>query len=157
MKILVIIFVIFNNFVMFCGSMQILNNLFKGIVPHPVKPTFGLFYTTFIMFLMNLVILFYLLVKKDDVAAQPKKAPMKKVFIGFAWFAIIYLGSLFVAGMIVGGIAGSGAPDNPGEAGRIAGHDFFQHYGLYFFVASVLVAIVGTAKSLLPFTHEDDA
>ena len=158
MKTIVTSFVILNNLVWFLSSIGCLNHLLRGITPPPTKPSLGLFIALFILFLMNLVTLFYILRKTNDVVNEQKGVNMKKIFIGFGWFVIIYIAGSFFIGMIVGAIAGGSAttPAAGAEAGKTASVNFFHAYGLFIFLGAVLAAIIGTLKEWLPFTSDEN-
>ncbi len=158
MKILVTIFVIFNSFVWFIASAGSLSNLSRGIVPAPTKPSIALVVFLFILFLTNLVTLFYVLRKTNDAPQPGSGINMRNIFIGLGWFVIIYFAASFMIGMVIGATAGSATttPAAGAEAGRLASIDFFHKYGVFIFLGSVLVAIGGTVTGWLPFTKDED-
>ena len=157
MKIIVTIFLIFNNLVWLITSLGSLNNFLRGIIPPPTKPSVGLVVIMFVMFLMNLLTLFYILRKTDDVVNPKRKANMKNFFIGLGWFVVIYFSLTFFTGMVLGAIAGgaTATPAQGAEAGRQASVNFFHKYGLVYFLGSILTAIAGTITGWLPFTKEE--
>lgn len=158
MKAIAIIIVIINNFVWFVAWLGSLSNYSKGVVPPPTKPTIFLVILSFVLFVMNIVLLFYILREPKVEVKQRKEVNMKRFFIGLGWFVIIYIVGSFMIGVVLGAIAGSQAstPAAGAEAGRQSSIDFFHKYGLLFFLGSVIVSIVGTATGWLPFTKDDE-
>ncbi len=152
------IFCIFLNcFVWFMASITSLMHYLRGTIPPPQPPNLGLVIASLLLLLMNIVILIYFFRKKEDKVSPRREMDMKKVLLGFGWFVIIYIVVSFVTGAVVGGIAGSSAPTGSAmEAGRNAGANFGHKYGLWVFLGSALIAIIGTAKELLPFTKDKE-
>jgi len=149
--------IILNCFTWFICLIDSFTHYIKGTPTPPQPPSLTLVIFSIILLLINIVALFYIIKKTDDKISPRKGMCMKKVLIGFGWFVIIYIVVSFVAGAIVGGIAGSTAPAGSAmEAGRNAGAEFGHKYGLWIFLATALIAIIGTAQGLLPFTKEEE-
>ena len=77
---------------------------------------------------------------------------MKRVILGIGWFSIINFTINFIGGFASGFIT---AFTNPSIAGAEAGIGFTQKYGLIVFIASALIAIIGTTTGKLPYTQKD--
>jgi len=146
-----------NCFAWLFSSIGSLTHYLKGTITPPQPPSISLIITSFILLILNILALFYLLKKTDDKVVPRREMDMKKVLIGIGWFVIIYFVLSFVIGMIVGGIAGSTASTGTSaEAGRTAATNFGHKYGLWIFLGAVLLAIIGTAKELLPLTKDEE-
>jgi hypothetical protein len=90
---------------------------------------------------------------------------MKRVALGFAWFVGLYMGSLMIGGAVAGfraaqeinqrNVANVSDGFNKGHAaGEAAGRKFGEEYGGPIFLASLIVAVVGTATGFLPGTEK---
>ena len=80
---------------------------------------------------------------------------MKKFFLGFVWFIVIYFGVIIAFGTyaaFAGGADGTLNPENAAEAGRVAGERVVEEYGLIIFLIAFLAAVIGTVKGFLPGT-----
>lgn len=73
---------------------------------------------------------------------------VRKICFGFVWFLILILGTLILGGMVVGAITGGNDPANSFAAGQAAG----QAYGGMIFLASLIVAVIGSIFGWLPGT-----
>ena len=159
MRMIVMIFIILNNFVWFLAFIGSLNSYAKGVTPPPAPPSLFLVVLCFVLLVMNALILLYVSKQpKMEVQPQPQKGvDMKRFFIGLGWFVVIYVVGAFMIGAVVGAIAGSSTstPAEGAEAGRTASLNFFHKYGTLFFLSSVLAAIVGTVTGWLPFTKDE--
>ena len=90
---------------------------------------------------------------------------MRKVLFGIVWFLVFWLGSLIVAGAIVGGLAGHQASvahpastvsqgyDQGYAAGHAAGRALSKKYGSLFWIGSLIFAVGGSALGVLPGTQ----
>jgi len=76
----------------------------------------------------------------------------RALLFGFIWFIILWQGSAFVAGVIVGAQAGAKAKSaKEGAAlGKEAGEKFFGKYGSYFLLGAAGIAVIGSATGILP-------
>lgn len=77
---------------------------------------------------------------------------MKKFGFGLLWFLALSMGTLMIGGMIAGGIAGVNDPANGTAAGEVAGQAFGKQYAGMIFLASLIVATLGSALGWLPGT-----
>jgi len=59
---------------------------------------------------------------------------------GCMLFLLLSIGTLITGAGILGGIAGVKNPENPEEAGKVAGENFAHDYGLIIFLGSLCVA-----------------
>ena len=83
-----------------------------------------------------------------------KRNVFLRVLFGFLWFILIYLLSNMIIGSIVGGFAGASTTsfEEGFNAGRTASVDFFQKYGLFIFLAQVILTVVLSVTGFLPGT-----
>ena len=149
MRIIAIIFGVLSSIIWFLGSIGSLNSYLKNVTPPPQPPTVGGVIGMAFLAVLSIITLVYLFKSPGEATAVPaKKMPAKKFFIGFAWFAIILVGSQFIAGMIIGAIAGSSSGTAAGgaEAGAAASVAFFKKFGIIFWLGALVAAIVGTWK-----------
>jgi len=79
----------------------------------------------------------------------------RAVLFGFVWFLILWIGSMAVAGMIVGAIAGSKCKDaqEAVRAGREAGRALGKTYGPLFLLGAAGIAAIGSIAGFLPWTR----
>ncbi len=79
---------------------------------------------------------------------------MRKLIIGVIWFIVIWFGVIFIAGGIVGFMAGAKTANSEmgAIAGRAAARAFMARSSGIIFIGSVLIAIVGTVAGVLPGT-----
>ena len=83
-----------------------------------------------------------------------KRSIFLRALFGFLWFILIR----FLSNMIIGGIVGAfaGASTKSFEegynAGRTASIDFFQKYGLFIFLAQIILTVVLSVAGFLPGT-----
>jgi hypothetical protein len=77
---------------------------------------------------------------------------VRKICFGFVWFLILILGTLILGGGVVGAIAGVNDPANSFAAGQAAGQAFGQAYGGMIFLASLIIAVIGSIFGWLPGT-----
>jgi len=82
---------------------------------------------------------------------------MKRFVIGVGWCFLIWLGSLMVAGGVLGAIAGASAgdPTTGAQAGQRVGAEFGRHYGSLLLLGSIAVSVIGTATGWLPGTRRE--
>jgi hypothetical protein len=78
---------------------------------------------------------------------------VKQVVFGILWSVIFFIGSCFVAGMIVGNMAAKRDPAHAMEAARRAGERLGETLGPLFLVGSVVLSAVGTWFGVLPGTR----
>jgi hypothetical protein len=83
-----------------------------------------------------------------------KRNVFLRVLFGFLWFIPIYFLSNMIIGGIVGGFAGTSTTsfEEGYNAGHTASVDFFQKYGLFIFLAQVILAVVLSVTGFLPGT-----
>jgi predicted nucleic acid-binding Zn ribbon protein len=81
----------------------------------------------------------------------------QKVVFGFLWWLILYIFTSVVAAAIADGIAGSRDPKNAQEAGRRAGAEVGQKYGVGIMLGSGIVAFACAGFGVLPGTRGDGA
>jgi hypothetical protein len=79
---------------------------------------------------------------------------VKRVILGIGWFNIINFLLNFIGGAIVG--LSVGFTKTP-ISGAEAGIKFNQQYGVIILVVSIILAIVGTATGILPYTKKESS
>ncbi|MFH1593688.1 MAG: hypothetical protein ABID09_03205 [Candidatus Omnitrophota bacterium] len=77
---------------------------------------------------------------------------MKRIILGMGWLSIINITTNFIGGFIRGAIVGF--KGNP-TSGAQAGASFTQEYGGIVFFAAAVIAIIGTATGILPYTKKE--
>ena len=83
---------------------------------------------------------------------------MKRFLLGAGWFAILWIGFMFLGGMVVGAMASTGTTD-PAQAARLgseAGAAFSAQYGGVVFLSALLIAAAGTLAGWLPGTAAEE-
>jgi hypothetical protein len=89
---------------------------------------------------------------------EEDKGTKRNVFLralfGFLWFIPIYILSNMVIGGIVGASAGTSMTsfEEGYNAGYVASVNFFQKYGLFVFVAQVILTVALSVAGFLPGT-----
>lgn len=84
---------------------------------------------------------------------------MKRFLIGAGWFAIFWLGTSMLGGMVVGAMASAGTtdPSQAAQLGAEAGAAFGTQYGGLILIGSLAAAAVGTLAGLLPGTTAEES
>ncbi|MDE1920554.1 MAG: hypothetical protein KGI24_03805 [Candidatus Omnitrophica bacterium] len=158
MKAVAVITVLLDTFCWFCGLIESSVKLLRGhgvsAPAAPPQPHIGLLVFFAVLFVMNIVTLVYLCKKDENPEAKKNGVDFKKIFLGIAWFAIIYFVVCFITGVIMGAWVGATAPSDLHNSISTATHDFFSKYGLLLLLGSALAAVLGTVKGWLPFTKE---
>jgi zinc-ribbon domain len=77
----------------------------------------------------------------------------KRVLFGVIWFLLFFLVASVAAGMIAGGIAGARDPQHAAEAGRRAGRELAERWGLFILLGSAVLSVTGTLLGILPGTR----
>ena len=91
----------------------------------------------------------------DNTASLVSRNLEVRVLAAFCWFVLLYIVSNMIIGGIVGGIAGAGTDgsyDEAAAASEKAVKEFFQNYGLGYFIVQILLFSVLASAGLLPGT-----
>jgi len=161
MRIIAITTVFLDTLCWFFGLIGELSKNLKSSVSAPVapvtavKPQIALLIFVLILFIMNIITLIYLFRKNENQEGNKSNVDFKRIFLGIAWFAIIYFTGCFITGGIIGAFIGATVTVNPHEAVVQASHDFFNKYSALLLLGAALIAILGTIKGWLPFTKKD--
>jgi hypothetical protein len=90
---------------------------------------------------------------KARMAAQNGVPLYKRMLLGLLWTVVLYFVASYVAGAIVGSIAGGKDPDNRVAASARAIEEFSRRWGPVLLIGSVLLSTAGAIFSFLPGTR----
>jgi UPF0716 family protein affecting phage T7 exclusion len=76
---------------------------------------------------------------------------IKKIIFGIIWFVVIFVLSYSIGGIVYMKAAGV-ATTGGFQAGLEAGRAFREAYRIYFFIGSLILAVIGTVTGILPGT-----
>lgn len=79
-----------------------------------------------------------------------------KLMFGLGWWILLYFATCFIAGAIVGGVAGGRDPDHAVEASMRASQEFSKQWVPTIAVVTFVTGFAGAGLGILPGTRSSD-